>query len=129
MSGSRVIVTLDREPDAFWPGDRLAGRYRVVGVDPADLTAVEVSVHWFTEGKGDADVGVHNYDKHGSDGGAAAEGIFATTLPPGPWSYDGLVVKVVWCVQVRATRRRGKPVEGIAYFWLGDVARAEEAVP
>jgi hypothetical protein len=129
MNEVGVVVQLDGGREVFWPGDRLAGRYRVVGVEPGDLKSVAVSVHWFTEGKGETDVGVHWQEERGEPAEPAADGCFATTLPPGPWSYDGLVVKVVWCVQVRATRRRGKPLEGLVYFWLGDTATATEASP
>jgi hypothetical protein len=130
MSVPGVIVLLDRLQHVFRPGERLTGRYQVVGVGPADLKAVEVCVHWFTDGKGNADVGVHHYEKRGDDDlGTAPEGTFAATLPEGPWSYDGLVVKVVWCVQVRATPRAGEPAEGIAYFGLGTADRAVEALP
>jgi hypothetical protein len=129
MNETSVIVQLTDGQDVYWPGDRLTGRYRVVGVDPSEIQGVELSIHWFTEGKGDSDVGVHHYQMLGDDNsGPALEGEFATVLPPSPWSYDGLLVKIIWCVQVRATLRRSKKIEGIAYFCLGDVAPAVEAV-
>jgi hypothetical protein len=130
MTATGAIVLLDGRRFDYRPGDRLSGRYGVSGAEPGELKAVEVSVHWFTEGKGETDVGVHHSEKHGDDeAGAPAEGTFATTLPAVPWSYDGLLVNVVWCVQVRATPRTGEPVEGIAYFRLGNAARAVEAGP
>jgi hypothetical protein len=129
MNEISVVVQLDGGRDVFWPGERLSGRYRVVGVGPDEIQEVAVSVHWFTEGKGESDVGVHYQEEFGAGTGAAAEGPFATTLPAGPWSYDGVLVKVIWCAQVRATLRRGKPLEGLVYFWLGDVATATEASP
>jgi hypothetical protein len=47
---------------------------------------------------------------------------FETVLPNCPLSYDGLIVKVRWCVRVRAfLHRGGKEVFGQKVFRLGDI--------
>ena len=129
MSEVGVIVELDGDRREFRPGDRLAGRYQVTGVEPSQLKAVEVSVHWFTDGKGDKDLGIHFHEKREADGpNPLTDGTFAVVLPPGPLSYDGLLFRIVWCVRVRATRGGWSTApEGAAYFLLGDVAQAFEA--
>ena len=126
MNEVGVIVELDGGRSEFRPGERLAGRYQVVGVEPSGVKAVEVSVHWFTDGKGEKDLGVHFHEKRGADDpGPLTEGTFAAVLPPSPLSYDGLLFKIVWCVRVRVMRAGwGRALEGSAYFLLGDVARA-----
>ena len=131
MTELGVIVELDGGRDTFQPGERLAGRYRLVGVESSGVKAVEASVHWFTDGKGDKDHGVHFHEKReAGDPRPLTEGTFAVELPPSPLSYDGLLFKIIWCVRVRATRSGwGKALEGTAYFLLGDVARAYEARP
>ena len=124
-----VIVELDR-PGPYFPGDVLSGSYRLVG-DVTGLEAVEVSVHWFTEGKGDEDLGVHHFEKRTrADGGGSvpASGRFSTRLPNSPLSYEGLLVKVLWRVHVRAVLAGG-PRAGDATFRLGDVRPAGEVVP
>ena len=129
MSDVGVIVELDGVRREFRPGDRLAGRYQVTGVESSHLKAVEVSVHWFTDGKGDKDVGIHFHEKRDADDpNPLTEGTFAVVLPSSPLSYDGLLFRIVWCVRVRATRGGwGKAPAGVAYFLLGDVAQAFEA--
>ena len=46
---------------------------------------------------------------------------FKTTLPASPLSYDGEIVKIRWCVRVRAFLRRGKEVFFEQPFQLGDI--------
>ena len=47
---------------------------------------------------------------------------FSTTLPRSPLSYDGQIVKIRWCVRVRAFLQRGKEVVGQKVFRLGNVS-------
>src|SRR5262249_29326879 len=104
---SRPIVTIELENTQGEPGDLLTGHYVI---DPQSIplaTGVEVSVYWSTEGKGDEDRAVQ-YRKRGStdDGPLFDErgvGPFAVRLPGAPLSYDGVLVKIIWCVQVRVT--------------------------
>jgi hypothetical protein len=126
MNERGVIVELDRQ-GPYFPGDVLSGSYRLVG-DVTGLESVEVSVHWFTEGKGDEDLGVHHFEKRTrADGGgsAPASGRFSTRLPNSPLSYEGLLLKVVWRVHVRAVLAGGQRA-GDATFRLGDVRPAGE---
>lgn len=125
MNEQGVIVELDRT-GPYFPGDVLSGSYRLVG-DVTGLEAVEVSVHWYTEGKGDEDLGVHHFEKRArADGGSVpASGRFTTRLPNSPLSYEGLLVQVLWRVRVRAVLAGG-PRAGDATFRLGDVRPAGE---
>jgi hypothetical protein len=129
MSNAGVVVLLDGERTVFQSGERLSGRYQVFDVEAADLQSVEVAVYWFTDGKGDEDQGVHfHHKRQADDPSPLTEGTFATILPPSPLSYDGVLFKIVWCVRVRAVRGGwSKPLEGTAYFHIGDVAPAYEA--
>ena len=43
----------------FGPNDELVCEYQIDAVDPADIQAVEASVLWYTECKGEDDLGVH----------------------------------------------------------------------
>ena len=127
MNEQGVIVQLDDRRGPYFPGDVLSGSYRLVG-DVTGLEAVEVSVHWFTEGKGDEDLGVHHFEQRTrADGGgsAPASGRFTTRLPNSPLSYEGLLIKVRWCVHVRAVLASGQRA-GEVLFRLGDVWPAAE---
>jgi hypothetical protein len=127
MNEQGVIVQLDDGHGPYFPGDVLSGGYRLVG-DVSGLESVELSVHWFTEGKGDEDLGVHYVEKRTrADGGgsAPASGRFSTRLPNSPLSYEGVLVKVVWRVHVRAALAGGQRT-GDVTFRLGDLRPAGE---
>jgi hypothetical protein len=79
-------------------------RYRVEGRDGALTDAIEHSVLWYTEGKGEEDLGVHFFQRvadRALRGPSGLSGDFATTLPKSPLSYEGVIVKVRWCIRVR----------------------------
>jgi hypothetical protein len=102
----------------------LSGEYRILGIAPEDVKAVEVSVLWHTEGKGDEDLAVHHFERLSGENGdvhGPASGEFRTVLPNSPLSYEGVTIKLAWCVRVRVFPRRGKPVAGESPFRLGDV--------
>jgi hypothetical protein len=67
---------------------------------------------WYTEGKGDEDMGVHFFERRTPDDAEQRDlrrlHRFETVLPPSPLSYNGLVVKIRWCVRVRVFLRRGR---------------------
>jgi hypothetical protein len=110
MKGSRdttqleVILRLDREHRAYYPGDTLSGEFHLEGVSPATLQAAEVTILWYTEGKGNSDSGVHFCqrflpDSRGFDWRWPQR--FSTIVPRSPWSYEGLIVKIRWKVRLR----------------------------
>jgi hypothetical protein len=127
MNEQGVVVQLDDRRGPYFPGDVLSGSYRSVG-DVTGLETVEVSVHWRTEGKGDEDLGVHHFEKRtraDGVGSVPASGRFSTRLPNSPLSYEGVLVKVVWCAHVRAVLAGGQRA-GDVTFRLGDVRPAGE---
>ena len=118
------IQLVDRRSE-FQPGDKLICEYQVDSVEKTDINALEVSVLWCTDGKGDQDIGMHHFERHIPN----AENEFdivslrrlTTTLPMSPLSYDGRIVKIQWCVRVRAFLERGKTVLFERPFRLGSV--------
>ncbi len=131
MSPPRVTIRLDGNGRTYLPGDALAGEYRLEGFEAEQIKAIEVSVLWYTEGKGDEDMAVHFFRRLAADDGdwddPRAPGRFSCTLPNSPLSYHGLILKVVWCVRVRVFLARGKPVLGEQPFRLGSVPPARVA--
>jgi len=107
-----ISIQLVNGESAYHPGDELQCDYQVDAVDPKEVQAVEASALWYTEGKGDQDMAVHFFERHvpSEENGFNAASLrrLCTTLPNSPLSYDGQIVKIHWCVRVRAFLRRGK---------------------
>ena len=96
----------------YHPGDVLHCEYQIDAVDQDDMQAVEASVLWFSEGKGEEDMGVHFFERRvpsdAENGDLRLLHRFSTTLPNSPLSYDGSIVKIRWCARLRLFLKRGK---------------------
>ena len=94
------------------PGELLRCETQVDAVGPDAVLAVESSVLWYTEGKGDEDLGVHFFERRvpgdAGDGNLCRLHRFQTILPNSPLTYHGVIVKIRWCARVRVFLRRGK---------------------
>jgi len=123
-----VTVRLDRNGRAYQPGEVLSGEYLLDSIPAEQIRAIEVSVLWHTDGKGEEDLAVHDFRRlpveNGSPINAREPGRFSTVLPNSPLSYDGWIVKVRWCVRVRVFLSRGREVVGERSFRLGRVPAA-----
>jgi hypothetical protein len=100
----RVEVQFTSTERQHGPGEQLAVHYRIDGCDGERIRAIEHSVLWYTEGKGEEDLGVHFFQRITDSSmmpPAATSGAFSTPLPQSPLSYEGVIVKVRWCVRVR----------------------------
>jgi hypothetical protein len=127
---NRPLVTIDLDRTDFEPGDLLSGRYAIEPQSTALATSVDVSVYWNTEGKGCEDRAIQ-YGKRGStDDGPLFDkegaGPFAIRLPSAPLSYEGVLVKIVWYIQVRVTFGGGAESQADASFRLGRVGPVAE---
>ncbi len=123
-----ISIQLFGHQPSYLPGDLLKCDYQIDAVDPTDVVAVESSVLWFTEGKGDEDIGVHHFERRvvpdEGDADLCQLRSFHCTLPNSPLSYDGQLVRIRWCVRVRAFLVRGKETSLDYPFWLGPVRSA-----
>ena len=128
MNGPLVRIRFDGNGRVYRPGETLSGEYRIESVAPEEIKAVEVSVLWYTEGKGDEDLAVHVFWRVSADNGDTLDlprpGRFSTVLPRSPLSYRGVLVRIRWCVRVRVFLTRGREVMGELAFRLGDVPAA-----
>jgi hypothetical protein len=87
--------------------------------------AVERSVLWYTEGKGEEDIGVHHFERITDRATAAVtSGSFGCRLPASPLSYEGVIVKIRWCVRVRLFFDAGRDFVSEHVFELGNVPAA-----
>jgi hypothetical protein len=109
----------------FAAGDELVCEYQIDAVDPADIQAVEASVLWHTEGKGEDDIGVHFFERRlpadADDGDLRPMRRLKTRLPNSPLSYRGAILSIAWCVRLRVFLRRGRAYVVEQPFTLGSV--------
>jgi hypothetical protein len=120
-----VEIRLEDDRRVHWPGEPLSGEYWIESLEAGQVKAIEVSVLWHSEGKGDEDMAVHEFWRRDADDGRPIDPRrperFSTTLPNSPLSYEGQIVKVRWCVRVRVFSYHGKEIVGEKGFQLGDV--------
>ena len=124
-----ISIRIRDQHRPFSPGDVLECEYQLDAVEASELQAVEASVLWHTEGKGDEDLAVHQFERRVpadvEEGDLRALRILSTRLPNSPLTYAGVTVKIRWCVRVRAFLRRGREVFFEQTFVLGQVPPAE----
>ena len=120
---------LDPKPH-YAPGELLECEYTITQADET-IQSVETSVLWFTEGKGEEDMGVHFFDRRRRqqvrDGDLQALYRFKTVLPHSPLSYRGQLIAIRWCVRVRVFFGRGREQRFDLPFQLG-TARLSRSV-
>ena len=120
-------ISIAVEKDVFFPGDFLACEYNVRLKTGHDVQAIETSVVWMTEGKGEEDIGVHFFERRQKRSGALTSETFqhpqriSTVLPASPFSYEGMALSVRWCVRVRLFMADGEQYTEDKFFRLGDV--------
>jgi len=129
-----IGIQLDAQQGPYGPGTILEGRYRLAAADPQEVRAVELSVLWYTSGQGEEDMAVHFFqrtqrDDNDQDGGGLKQICsgqhFQSRLPNSPLSYDGIIVKICWCVRVRAFLARGRDIVAEEPFQLGNIPPAK----
>jgi hypothetical protein len=124
-----VIVELDRKDATYLPGELLTFHCRVMDreIEPG---ALEVTVGWYTEGKGDEDRAVifRNVLQMPKGGlQAVLDGPpCKVQLPNSPLSYHGVLFRIHWCVRVRIKMADGSMRLGEAPFQLGNVAPTQK---
>lgn len=125
MTEPAVVLHLEGHRRQYRPAEILSGEYRLLNVPFEQIEAVELSVLWHTEGKGDEDLGVHLFTRLSSvsDNRLDAQqcGRFSTELPNSPLSYQGALIRIRWCVRVRAFLTGGRKLFREEDFQLGAV--------
>lgn len=128
MTEPLISICLEGQKKQYQPGEELTCEYQIDAVEAGDLQAVEASVLWFTEGKGEEDLSVHYFERRipgdAEDGDLRPMRRFRTRLPNSPLSYRGAILSIRWCVRVRVFLRRGKNVSSDYCFQLGSVPAA-----
>ncbi len=130
MNPPRISLALEEPSRKYRAGELLAGQFRVDDASAADVRAVEISVLWHTEGKGDEDMSVHFFERIEPDDEMPVDfrqpRRFSTVLPNSPLSYNGLILKICWCVRARVFLPQGREWTLDVPFQLGTVPRPEQ---
>ena len=118
-----VRLRICNSKSAYQPGDVLECECSVSAPEEMKLQAVETSVIWLTEGKGEEDLGVHFFDRRNKDdvrdGDLGTMYRFKTQLPNSPLTYDGKMIKIHWVVRACVFYERGKELRFDQPFCLG----------
>jgi len=124
-----VSIQIDGRQQQFLPGEVLAAAFQIDAVQPHELSAIEISVLWFTEGTVDEDLAVHYFERLSTESmpelNLSEWRRFQTILPNSPLSYEGLSVKICWCIRVRVFLRGGREFVSEKIFQLGRVPLAQ----
>ena len=126
----QAVIQLGRADAKYSPSEVLTCEYRIELRDrdipeSETIVAVETSVLWMTEGKGDTDIGVHFFERREKKM-VQPELLrqthkLSTVLPATPLSYNGFIVKIVWIVRVRMFMADGSQKTHDQPFQLGNV--------
>ena len=126
-----IAVTLDRPQGDYDAGHTLRLEYQIDAVDPQQIVATEASVLWHTEGKGEPEIGVHFFRRttrdefHDRDIRPMQR--IDVELPASPLSYEGVILKIRWCVRVRLFLAGGREFMEERPFTLGGIPPAQAA--
>lgn len=133
MNEPKLSLFFDGNRRDYRPEDEIRGEYQFESLSLAEPEAIELAILWFTEGKGDEDLAVHFFERRESNAalfeGRRGPQRFSARLPASPLSYDGVIVKIRWCVRVRAFLSRGKELVAEEPFRLGRVPSGRRVSP
>jgi hypothetical protein len=125
MIASMIRLILDSPTLHYQPQERLTGRFLVESTGPWSVRAAELSVLWHTAGKGEEDMAIHHFERLVEDAGRPLDlrvpRRFFTVLPASPFSYDGQIVKICWCVRLRLFLPQGQEMLAETSFRLGSL--------
>jgi hypothetical protein len=118
-----ISIQFAGNKSSYQPGELLECDYQIDAIDREELQAIEASVLWYTEGKGDEDMAVHYFERRvpadAEEGDLRRLRRLRTALPNSPRSYTGMILNIRWCVRVRVFLPRGRHVHLERPFQLG----------
>ena len=118
-----VVIRFADSRREYNAGETLRASCSVLNADSLGRCSAELSVLWRTVGKGDEDLHVHYFQRLLGDEARLAEPcLLEVKLPASPLSYDGLSVKICWCVRLRLNLGGYRTHVTEAPFRLGNVA-------
>lgn len=100
----RIRIKGDEGALRFPPGEQISGLVEIFPEETIRCQGVEISVQWYTEGKGRRNEGIAQswrFDVNQLGPGQGFSEAFSCTLPSAPWSYAGHFINIVWAVHVK----------------------------
>lgn len=94
---SRLEIEIEGGRSVFAPAEEIRGVARWSLEAAPDSIAVRL--FWYTEGKGDQDVGVVDTMARESPG-AEGDMRFSFAAPPAPSSFSGRLISLIWALEV-----------------------------
>jgi len=91
------VLEIHVDGEAFAPGESLRGSVEWMG--DAAPEALELRLLWYTEGRGDRDVGVARSLRFETPS-ALGSTSFELEAPSGPYSCSGRLVSIRWALEV-----------------------------
>lgn len=103
-----------RSDGRYAPGEVFECTWHLERVDPDHIQGLEVSVLWYTEGKGDEDISVHYFRRLSAARlrtmDLSEPQKFATVLPASPLTYNGHLLRIRWCARMRLFLAGGQEI-------------------
>jgi len=96
----RLAIALDDSDRLLRPGDTVSGQIEWAFDRAPDSLALRL--FWYTEGRGDRDVGVAASLRL-DEPGAVGSQRFDLELPTGPYSFSGRLVSLIWALELVAS--------------------------
>ncbi|MBN1854112.1 MAG: hypothetical protein JW829_15400 [Pirellulales bacterium] len=128
MTRPQLNIQLERPNGLYLSGEILRTNVRIHNPDAIVIRALECSVLWYTVGQGEEDMAVHFFhrEKPIRTGSVPWDQPFSMecVLPASPLTYDGILVKLSWCVRARLFLEQGREVVDEVAFRLGQVPAA-----
>ena len=90
-------IEIEDGRSGFAPGERIRGTAHWRLEEPPD--GLEVRLFWYTEGKGERDVGVVETVALGS-GSREGSNDFSFKAPPAPFSFSGKLISLIWAIEL-----------------------------
>jgi hypothetical protein len=108
---------------ALEPGETLDFEFCIQRVSAELIDRLEISVGWYTEGKGSEDRGVLFFKSMSrnelSQIPLTDPHRLETVLPSSPLSYEGRLFKLRWCIRLRLFLSDGRQISAEHPIYLG----------
>jgi hypothetical protein len=120
-----IGLRLCQPQGCYLPSMEFQCRWHVERISLDQVDRLEASVLWYTEGKGETDLGVAAFQRLDRDAvlRASGRGFLQTQLPASPLSYEGRLLRVRWCVRLRLFLLDGREIVAQQPFYLGALTR------
>jgi hypothetical protein len=122
---SRLQIELADGKTKYRPGEAVEGvAFWELDAPP---TSIEIRLFWRTQGKGTVDVQVvQSQPQPGA--GKADRRAFRFVLPAGPYSVSGVLVSIVWGVEIVAEPSSDSASEELTVSPTGEEIRLQKAI-